>query len=418
MADEYAAPVDPREGPFQYDAFRGLRNNVGSSAFAPGDMTEALNIDIDDALGVSRRYGFSSALTTGIDRDFWADDSIALGVGSDTLKLINPDFSTATLRTGLAHGHPLSYARIGNRTFWSNGADTGVVQDSQNRTWGIALPSRPALAPGAGTLLAGEYQCAVTYLRADGQESGAGLASTITLATIGGITLSGISVSTDPTVTFKAIYATSVGGETMFQVGIIPNAQTTFLIDTVRPGASPLLTQFLQPPPPGDFIAESRGCMLAASGNRLYPSEPYAPELFDYRKSVPFDGAITMIAPINDSGAGVYIGTLTKLIWLQGEAPEAWEYRTVAQYGVIPGTLCYGDGALLGGNDSNVKVAFFATQRGLCAGRAGGAFTNLSEARFSYPIQPRGAGVVRRHRGMAQFICTMAGAEVAGNVAA
>ena len=423
MANEYAAPIDPREGPFQYDDFRGLRNNVGPNTFLPGDLTEATNIDIDDALNAHRRKGYSSVVTSAIDRDIWSHGKVCLGVGSNALKLVHPDYSTVTLRTGLTPERPLAYASLGERIFYSNGVELGCVQDSTHRTWGLTVPpSTTAAAAISGSLPAGEYQYAVTYLRNDGQESGAGLAGTISLAAVGGIALSAIPVSTDATVAYKVIYATSAGGETLYRVGVIPNTDTSFVISAPQKGIAPLLTQFHYPPPPGDFIAESRGCMLIASGNRLYPSEPFYPEMFDLRKSIPFDDVITMIAPINDGSRmrmhGVYIGTRSHLIWLQGDAPHTWEYRVVAQYGVIPGTLFYGDGDLLGAGDSKEKIAFFATTRGLCAGKMAGNFVNTTEARFAYPIQPRGAGIVRRHAGMAQFVVTMVGAETAGNVAA
>ena len=47
-----------------------------------------------------------------------------------------------------------------------------------------------------------------------------------------------------------------------------------------------------------------------------------------------------------------------------------------------------------------------------------GKFQNLTQARYAYPMQERGAGVVRRHRGMIQYLSTLRGAETAGNVAA
>lgn len=412
-----AAPLDPKEGLFAFDNFRGLRNTVGADAFAPGDLTAALNVDIDDALGIGRRRGFSTVVTASVDRDVWANDGVCLGVGGDALKLINPDYTTTTLRAGLTPGRPLAYEMVGQRVFWSNGVESGVVQNGASRSWGLAVPGWPAAAAVGGDLLAGLYQYAVTYLRSDGQESGARIAGTITLGSTGGVSLSSVPVSADPTVALKAIYATSVGGETLYQVGIIPNAQTTFLIDTIRPGASPLITQFLQPPPPGDVIANYNGNLLVAAADYVYPSEPYSPELFDFRKSVPFGGDVTMLAPMPD-GSGMYVGTSGRLIWIQGDSPDAWRYQEIAQYGVIPGTLAYGDSNLLGQGGTVGKVAFFATQRGLCVGKPGGQVLNLTEDRFAYPIQPRGAGVARRHRGIGQYVCTMQGAETAGNVAA
>jgi hypothetical protein len=393
-----------------------LRNNVSSDAFSPEDLEVALNVDIDDSLSAGRRKGYSAPVTASVDRDLWASGSVCLGVGSNALKLVNPDYSLVTLRSGLTADRPLSYAVAGDRVFYANGAELGCVQAGAHRTWGLDVPGMPVAAATAGTLRAGLYQYAVTYLRADGQESGAGRAGTIELTDTGGISLSSISVSDDPGVTYKIVYATSVGGGTLYRTGLIANADTTYVIREERMGASPLITQFLSAPPAGDHIAYWNGWMLVAQGARLYPSEPYAPELFDLRKSVPFLDRITMVAPVTD---GVWVGTASQIGWLTGDSPETWRFRVVAEHGVVPGALAYGDSELLGdGSAAGERYAFFASKQGLCVGRPGGAFANLTQARFAYPIQERGAVVVRRHRGIAQLVATMRGAEVAGNVAA
>ena len=417
---EYAEPVDPREGLVGYSGFRGLRNNVSPESFSREDLVTALNIDISDDLGISRRKGFSAPVTASVDRDLWASGSVCLGVGSNALKQVHPDYTVTTLRSGLTASRPLSYAVVGDRVFWSNGAELGCVQNGANRTWGIAPPGTPMLAAGPGALAAGKYQVAVTYLRSDGQESGAARATTIELTDTGGISLTAIPVSTDPTVTYKIIYCTAVGGETLFRTGVISNDVTTFLIDEVRAGASPLLTQFLSPPPAGDHVAYWKGWALVADGARLYPSEPYSPELFDLRKSVPFLDRVVMLAPLLHKGTGgVWLGTGSQIVFVSGESPEKWDYQPAAEYGVIPGTLAYGDGELLGdGSLKGVVLAFFATKQGLCAGTPDGTLVNLTQDRFAYSVQDRGAAVVRRHRGIAQFLVTLQGAETAGNVAA
>jgi hypothetical protein len=413
---EYTAPVDPREGLFAFSGFRGLRNNVPEDAFSSEDLSVALNIDVDDSLAIARRKGYSAPVTTSVDRDLWASGAVCLGVGSNALKLVNSDYSLVTLRSGLTASRALSYAPAGDRVFYANGAELGCVQNGASRTWGITPPALPLAAATAGTLLAGTYQYVVTYLRDDGQESGAGKAGTIELTATGGIALSAIPVSTDPSVVYKIIYATSVGGETLYRTGLIANADTTYVIRESRKGSSPLLTQFLAPPPAGDFIGYWNGHALVASGARLYPSEPYAPELFDLRKAVPFLDRIVMVAPVLD---GVWIGTNTQVIWMAGDSPSMWKYNPRAEYGVIPGTLAYGDSEILG--DGSVRgevVAFFATTRGLCAGRVGGGFVNLTQDRYAYGTQDRGASIIRRHRGIAQFLTTLQGVETPGNVAA
>ena len=413
---EYASKVDEREGLEEFSSFMGLRNNVDAASLGRGDLTTALNVDVLDDLGVSRRKGFSTVLTTGVDRDIWASGSVCLGVGSNTLKLINPDYSVKTLLTGLTAERPLRDVAVGDRVFWSKGAQKGVVQDGANRSWGTDVPDLAAVAAGPGSLLPGLYQYAVTYLRNDGQESGAALAGTIELTTAGGIDLTAIAVSTDASVTYKAIYATSVGSETLYQAGVITNATTSFSIREPRTGASPLLTQFLQPPPAGDHVAHQNGYLLVANGARLYPSEPYAPELFDYRKALPFLGRITMVAPVK---GGVWVGLDSQIGWIAGDTPEAWDFKVVADYGVIPHTLSFADAGTVGdGQGIGEMVAFFATKRGLCVGMPGGRLMNMTEARFAYPSMNAGAGIVRRHRGTNQFLVTLQGTETAGNVAA
>lgn len=413
--DDTARGIDPRERVEQVDSFLGLRNTIGESSFARGDLSVALNCDIDDALNILRRTGHSAPVTVAIDRDLWAGGSVCLGVGSNALKLMQPDYSTTTLRTGLTPGRPLAYTQVGDRTFYANGVELGCVQGGAHRTWGLAVPGTPVATAAGGTLRAGTYQYAVTYVRSGGQESGAGRAGRITLATTGGIALSAIPVSSDPTVAAKIVYVSAVDGEALFSSGVLGAADTTFTIDEVRAGASPLLTQFLQPPPAGDFIGAWRGWMLVAKDDRLYPSEPYAPELFDWRRAYPFGARITMVAPVRD---GVWIGTESQIAWLTGESPEKWSYRVVANYGAVPGALTFADSELIGnGSERGDVTAFFGTTRGLCVGTAAGAFMNMTQERFSYPIQQRGAALVRRHRGTAQFLASFRGAEVVGNVA-
>jgi hypothetical protein len=140
---EYAKAIDEREGLEEFSQFLGLRNNVPVTSFGRDDLVTALNCDITDDLRISRRKGYSSPVTANVDRALWSGAGICLGVGSDTLKVINPDYAVTTLRTGLTPARPLAYAAVGDRVFYANGAEMGVVQDGANRTWGITPPPTP-----------------------------------------------------------------------------------------------------------------------------------------------------------------------------------------------------------------------------------------------------------------------------------
>ena len=159
--------------------------------------------------------------------------------------------------------------------------------------------------------------------------------------------------------------------------------------------------------------------MLVASGSLLYPSEPYAPELFDLRKRVSFLDRITMLDSVEHILPGAWVGTASQVIRLKGTDVNTWEYDVVADYGVIPGTLAYLDGELYGSDDEfkGDHAAMFSTTRGICIGRPDGTFVNMTEKRYAYPSMDTGAGIVRRHRGTAQYLVTLQGNAVPGNVA-
>lgn len=407
--------VDAREGLYEHSGFKGLRNNVDATGFELGDLEAALNVDLNDVGQLLRRKGTSAPVLAGVDRDLWASGSVCLGVGGNALKRIHPGYTTTTLRTGLTAARALSYASVGDRVFYTNGVETGCVQEGAHRTWGLTVPGVFDLATASGTLPAGRYQVAITYIRSDGQESGARLASVLDVPAAGGVALTNMPVSADPTVVSKRVYLSSPGGEALYLAGAVSNAMTSFAVRELRMGSAPLTTQFLSPPPAGDHIAYFNGYMLVAVGNRLYPSIPYGPELFDLRKAIPVLDHITLVSPAED---GVWVGTESQVLWFGGDTPDRWAYRVVAEYGVIPGTLSLADGDVFGSGDAaGSLVALFTTKNGICAGRNGGAFSNLTQSRFAFPAQPTGVGVCRKHRGLAQYLVTLKGSESAANVA-
>jgi len=405
--------IDKNEGLFEFRAFKGLRNTVDARDFGPGDLATALNTDIDDGESIDRRYGFGSVVVAGVDRSLFASGSVCLGVGSNVLKQILPTYDTVLLKSGLTPGRDLSYAPVADRVYWSNGVDLGCVHEGANRSWGLPVPALPVFAATGGDLPDGTYQFVVTFIRNDGQESGALRAGTIALTVKGGIDLSAIPIAADAAVVAKAVYVSTRNGSVLFRAGLITNATTAFAIRELGDPSAPLQTQFLSAPPAGDFIGYSGGYMLVADGNRLYPSEAYAPELFDLRKSVPFLDRIAMVAPLTD---GVWLGTDSEVIWLTGATPESWQFVPRADYGVIPGTMAYADGELLGdGSGAGEQIVYFTTKQGICVGRSGGKLMNMTESRFGFPSQPVGAGVVRRHRGIVQYVATLNGPETAAN---
>lgn len=406
-------PISEKEGLYEHAGFLGLRNTVPSDRFDLGDLEAAPNVDIDDSRRVTRRYGHGAAVVSGACRSLWSDGLTALVVRNDTtLVQILPDYTLRTLRTGLSSGLDMSFGALAARIYYSNGMETGVVEEGRSRSWGLEIPGVPTATAVGGVLPSGRYQFAVTYLRSDGQESGSSRAGIIALSDTGGISLSAIPVSSDPDVPKAAIYFSKCDGEMLYRAGVIPNGDTMFSYQLEASMQIPLRTQHLRAAPAGQFVDEINGRTLVAKGDTLCFSEPYAPELFDLRKNFRFAGPITMIAALD---SGVYVGTEARVIWLDGAVPEEWRYSERLLYGAVRGAVTKTSRDLVLDGQGTKRVAVFATRQGICVGEDGGGIINLTNERFAYPVQDRGAVVVRQHRGLVQCLAALQGAETAGN---
>lgn len=395
-----------------HENFKGLRNNVGTENFALGDLDAATNVDIDDAGDVLLRRGYPAAMIAGASHSLWANGNLCLAVIDGTLTQILPGLAALSLRTGMA-ARAVSYDSVADRVYYSNGIVTGVVEHSASRSWGLEVPRSLRATAVGGSLPPGKYQFALTYIRTDGQESGASRAGTLELLSSGGLQFDNLPVPSDPDILEKALYVTKADGSTLYYAHTVLAATTSTSYTTPARGVSALETQHLSPPPPGDIVAYFAGRLYVAAGDTLYPSRPYAYELFDLREAIRFGGLITLVAPVTD---GLFVSAGPRIVFLSGRDPGQFDYRERAQYSAIPGTA-YREQASVFDPERDDSCAIWATTRGVCAGFDGGKMLNLTEARYAYPAQQVGAGVVRPWRGTQQFITTLRGTEIPGNIA-
>lgn len=394
---------------FRHEKFAGLRNNVSADGFGLGDLEVALNVDIDDELAILRRKGFSCPILSGPLHSLWSNGTACFVVsGSDLLQVL-PDVSTTIVRTGLTPDLPMSYAALGARVYYSNGLETGVIDDGSSRSWGLPVPPTPAATATGGSLRPGRYQFVVVNVRGDAQESGAGRAGLINLPTGGGFVVS-LPDPGDPDVMLQRVYTTKPDGEDFYMYGDF--AGSAALVNSPALGTVRLSTQFLAPPPAGHHLAYYNGRTFVARGSIVYPSEPYALELFDLRRAIPLTSPVTLLAPVK---GGLFVGTATETAFWAGDGPENFDYRQVANYGVIARTLAIGSADQLDDGQQRGRAAFWASTQGLCVGLDGGDMRNLTQTRFAYPTTARGAGIVRRFRGINQYLAVLEGAETAGN---
>ncbi len=388
--------------PITVTKFKGLRNIDDLERFDAGDLGEAINIDLTDTGKLVMRSGYESKVSATAPHSLWGIGPTCLFIESGALKLVNPDYTTKTLRTGLA-SHRMSYAQINGRVYYGNGVQTGAVDNGQSRSWGFDVPVQPSAAVTVGLLPPGTYQYALTFIRQDGQESGTGKAGAIELTGTSGIAFSNIASHAEAIT--KRLYVSTANGEELYHALTLTASDTTASHQSNESLGMRCTTQFCYPPPAGNIVFWYNGRMYVASGNTLYPSKPYQYELFELDKTyLPFNSRITICAPVAD---GIWIGTDTQTIFLSGPGPESFQLILKASHGAIPGTLDYGSGQYLG-DGSQGMIAYWASPNGICAGGDGGSFQNLTEKRYRFDgTALAGAGSVRQYNGMNQYLLSM-----------
>ena len=186
-----------REGELsKFETFTGL-NNRDREPLARGNvLREAVDVDLTKLGKIQSRRGYSEPLVPcALGHSLWADpeDLFPFGLYADgeALHALNPDLTTALLRTGLSVGLDVSYARVNDSVFWSNDAECGMVDAMGDvAAWACENPSgQPALQAIDGALGAGLVQVCITFADTRGRESGATLAADITLAAGQGVQL-------------------------------------------------------------------------------------------------------------------------------------------------------------------------------------------------------------------------------------
>ena len=413
--------------------WRGLRNTTSPERFRPGDMATALDVEIDDTGRVLSRRGMTLLSATPA-HSLYANATVAVLVEGSTLKALEADFSRTPLRT-LSTSAPVSYDTLQDTVYFSNGVDTGRLVGRTPLQWGVTVPvGQPVATPIVGSLPAGRYMYALTFLRADGHESGTGIAGAIDLPAGSGIMFTSAEVSTNPEVSDKILYLSSPNGEVLFRARTVPNGQTTI---SYASGALdltlPLTTQHAGPPPPGTTVRVFNGHACVVSGDTVWFSDAYNLELFRLdTQFLRFPGQVALFECVND---GLYVAT-TDLAgddaetgggtwYLAGSRPDQEKSTQVFDYGAIPGTgvrtlASYFDTKTSdegGAIEPGTPAVVWASRHGVCVGFDGGQVRNLTEAMYSFSIAQRGAGVVRQARGFMQYLSVLRGSGAVNNAA-
>ncbi len=379
----------------RFGSFKGM-DNIHQDYELPHDvLRRAVNTDIMDSGRLRRRRGSSQALALSGAHSLWSDGASAYVVQNNTLRRFYPNGTSASLGAFNAGTNRASYYRIGNTVYVTSKTARARIVDGVMQPWGIEVPvSAPVLMAGVGVMPAGTYLACVTYLTADGRESGASMMGQITLATPGGITTTGMPVPTDPSVTKKRLYLTTADGEVLFMAAEC-NPTDLFVSCGTPPAGSQLRTQFKVPPPFADGLAYSNGrlYMIDAADPRIV----WFTDALDYdhvdlrRNYYLFGSPVTLIAGVND---GLY-ACADKTYFISNAGTGEHFQRERLEFGAIAGSM-----QEIPDSDSVIWMS----PRGPVIGKIGGEVQLLADKMIAVGGMIEAASMVREKDGLRQFV--------------
>jgi hypothetical protein len=389
--------------PLKVDKFLGVNNVKQPQRIAESELQSATNMDITEDSKIRRRKGYEKVYTGMVSSVHSDDKTILFREGSMLMKLDDSDNSAEVLRYNISTLAPMEYLSLNGDIYYTDHSVTGVVQNGVSRTWGLEVPPPPSLADTVGELPSGRYQVALSFVRNDGQEGGTQVSAHVDV-TNGGIAISDIATSDDPTVTHVQVFMSHTDGEALYRGMILANGEKAVNYrGTGNELTSSLMTELLTSPPPGHLLAYYNGRIYIADGNVLWYTEPYKYELINLAHNfIPFPERITMVAPVKD---GIWLSTTSETHWLGGEDPTAFKSDEKDNHGAIEGTAREIEGQLVRTEGVSPGQAWlWATQKGICVGTAGGFFRNLTHGRYEFPAATRGIGMVREGKDLNQYM--------------
>jgi hypothetical protein len=390
--------------PVVFNGFRGINNVLPEDALFTKDGTylrTALNVDIDNAFKIRRRKGYGSLLP-GQTHSLWSDGSTCLFREGTALKRLFDDFATtATLRNDIGGNLPMAYVSLDGRVYYSDSVVTGVIEGGVSRSWGLIPPPAPVVESYVGSLRAGRYLVSLTYVRNDGQESGTDAPTVITLTETGGIQVY-LTASGDPGVSSIRLYTSACDGDQLFLAGTFPN-QSGWQVYSGETELGPeLKTLFFDQAPAGHMLEYFNGRIYVADGQYVFPSKPYAYELFDLEDYLPFDGPISLLGAVED---GLFIADGRRTYFVKDPKVRV----PVLPYGAITGTMTKIDLRLFGDGGMEGTGLMWISRKGIVLGTRGGSVRNLSESVYVFEAGSFGAGLFRQSNGHNQYVALLQG---------
>lgn len=367
----------------------GIDNRSPWKAMPQGTVRDSVNVDPLPGGMFGLRSGFTSVVAgTDIRGALAVGTHILLADGTD-LKVFDTDTNTTTVLAAIAGTGRFAGDVWNDELFFCTENQNYRYRAGVLRSWGVTtVSSQPVPSVSAGGLLAGEYQCAATFVDAYGDEGGTSNPVVVTVPVGSAMTF---TLPTPPAGGKVRLYVGSVQGATLY---LQFEGTGQYTCSTVVDNTARLDTVLMRAPVPADFVCEHNGVIAMADGKTLWLTSPLRPHLrsamsrfFQYPS--PIDCLISA-----DGGLFVAADKTYFISNVEGDTPAQ---GTVFPHGAVRGSMARAP------DDS----AVWMTQYGLAKSTGQGKATLLSAARFVPELASQGGSGILEHNGNQLVVTTM-----------
>lgn len=378
----------------------GANDVANRTELKPGELREAVNVVLTDKSTVRRRPGFRRVLALADPHSLWRLGRTVLFVAEGQLqRLVLPTYEAAPLVVLTQPARRMSYAEVNGEVWFTNGADSGVVNTGswRVRPWAVPAPGAPRLSTVPGGLPSGTYAVVAVAVNEAGEESAA---SPVTALALDGSQALRVDLAANDTAGGVRLYITPPDGDRFYYAATVPYGMASWAVGGWEPRAE-CKTRFLEPMPVGDIVRYYRGRLWVIDGRRMVVSEPLR-----YGLTRSGEGFFTFAVPpvvLEPVLDGLYI-VAGHTYFYGGETPEAMVPRLVSPYGAVPGTGMRVNGTWFTQlrEPLSAEAAYWYGDEGAVVGGPGGRLVPLMENRIAGQAFAGGASFVRQHDGVRQ----------------
>lgn len=208
-------------------------------------------------------------------------------------------------------------------------------------------------------------------------------------------------------------FASDVVNGKIMQGNVVPWGSQSGTGQWVSPVMRPTETlglvsgRMLTAPPMASALEVYKGRIYLAAGRVLWATELYLYDLVDKTKNfLTFEDDLTMIAAVTN---GIYIGTASQLLFLQGTFTKGMQMSVIMETGVIADSLVtvpYSK-AVPQARQGPVPEGYgpmFMTNAGICVALDGGTVYNLTQDHVVFPDAVRAAALYREDQGANAYV--------------